>query len=186
MPQGTLDSRIRRYRERLEMSVPDLARAAGLDEALVAAIEAGDVYPAIGTLVKLARALGQRLGTFLDDQYREDPLVVRLAERRAEQASHKAADPLPFRYFPLGRGKTDRHMEPFFIEIAPGASAPPSSHEGEEFIVCVEGRLQVVYAGKTHHLEPGDSIYYNSVIPHDVSAEGPEPARIYAVVYCPA
>jgi transcriptional regulator with XRE-family HTH domain len=186
MKQATVGARIRAFRERLAMTPEDLAKSARLDLTLVSAIEAGDVYPSIGTLARLARALGQRLGTFMDDQFREDPLIVRLADRRVEPASHKgAADSLPYRYFPLGRGKTDRHMEPFYIEIQPGSAGAPSTHEGEEFIVCVSGRVRIVYGEATHVLEPGDSIYYNSIVPHDVSAVGPEKADIYAVVFAP-
>jgi transcriptional regulator with XRE-family HTH domain len=186
MNQDSLGGRIRAFRERLALSPADLAREARLDEALVAAIERGDVYPSIGTLARLARALGQRLGTFMDDQFREDPLVVRQADRRREAAAHKGGtDALPYHYFPLGRGKTDRHMEPFFVEIEPGEAPPPSSHEGEEFMVCLSGRLRVTYGGATHLLEPGDSIYYNSIVPHVVGAEGPGKAEIYAVLYAP-
>ncbi|MFO7534607.1 MAG: cupin domain-containing protein [Kiritimatiellia bacterium] len=182
----TVGARIQAFRERLPLSVDELAKAARLNPALVAAIEAGEAYPAIGTLARLARALGQRLGTFMDDQFREDPLVVRKSERQAESAFRREdASGLPYRYFPLGRGKTDRHMEPFFIEIEPGKTAAPSSHEGEEFLVCVSGRVKVLYGDKTRLLEPGDSIYYNSIVPHEVSAAGPGKAEIYAVVFVP-
>ena len=76
-----LSIRIKNFRERLDMSQEALAKAAGLDLALVQAIETEQVYPAMGVLVKLSRALGQRLGTFMDDQFHEDPLIVRKAER---------------------------------------------------------------------------------------------------------
>jgi acyl-CoA synthetase (AMP-forming)/AMP-acid ligase II len=35
-------------------------------------------------------------------------------------------------------------------------------------------------------LEPGDSIYYDSIVPHQLRAHGEVPARILAVVYAPA
>ncbi|HEY3378611.1 MAG TPA: XRE family transcriptional regulator, partial [Armatimonadota bacterium] len=132
-----LGKRITMFRERLEQSQEELAKTAGLDLALLQAIEAEQVYPALGILVKLARALGQRLGTFMDDQFREDPLIVRKEARTVELADHKGDIPAPYRYFPLGRGKTDRHMEPFFIEIDPQQEKAMSSHEGEEFIIVV-------------------------------------------------
>lgn len=186
MNQVSIGERIRTYRERLSLSPADLATQARIDVALVAAIEKGEVYPAIGTLTHIARALGQRLGTFMDDQYREDPLIVRQAERRKEAAAHKGvAGQLAYHYYSLGKGKTDRHMEPFFVVIEPGDKSPPSSHEGEEFLVCLSGRLQVTYGSKTHLLEAGDSIYYNSIVPHDVSAVAPGKAELYAVIFAP-
>ena len=177
--------RLRTYRERLQLTAAELAEKSGVSEGVIAAVEAGDVYPALGVLVKLARALGQRLGTFMDDQFRPDPVIVRADARAGEQATHKVCTAGGFNYFPLGRGKTDRHMEPFFIEIAADAAAPLSSHEGEEFIVVVSGAVELVYGGAAQVLKPGDSAYYNSVVQHLVKASGGQPAAIYAVVFMP-
>ncbi len=180
-----LSTRIKTFRERLELSQAELARAAGLDVSLVQGIEDEQVYPALGVLVKLSRALGQRLGTFMDDQFRADPLVVRKDDRKEELAPHKGDVPAPYRYFPLGRGKTDRHMEPFFIRIDPHQEDAPSSHEGEEFIIVISGTVLLRYGQRTETLAPGDSTYYNSIMPHSVSAAGDVPAEIYAVVFQP-
>lgn len=180
-----LGRRIKAYRERLEMAQADLAKATGLDVTLLHAIEEEQVYPALGILVKLSRALGQRLGTFMDDQFREDPLVMRKADRVQEMAAHKGETPEPYTYFPLGRGKTDRHMEPFFIEITPDQEKALSSHEGEEFIVVVSGAVELVYGKKNFLLKEGDSMYYNSIVPHYVGAANQEKAEIYAMVFMP-
>ena len=177
--------RVRSYRERLQMTVEALAEKSGVSAGVVAAVEAGEVYPALGVLVKLSRALGQRLGTFMDDQYQPDPVIVRAGARAGEKATHKACSACGFSYFPLGRGKTDRHMEPFFVEIAADATAQLSSHEGEEFIVVVAGEVELVYGGATQVLKTGDSAYYNSVVQHLVKAANGQPATICAVVFMP-
>ena len=177
--------RVRGYRERLQMTAEELAEKSGVSADVIAAVEAGEVYPALGVLVKLSRALGQRLGTFMDDQYTPDPVIVRAGARAGERASHKACAAGGFSYFPLGRGKTDRHMDPFHIEIAADASAPLSSHEGEEFIVVVSGEVELIYGGLAQVLRPGDSAYYNSVVQHAVKASGGQAASICAVVFMP-
>ena len=183
---ASLGSRIRSYRARLELSPADLARQTGLAEALVLSIEQDEVYPSIGTLTRLARALGQRLGTFMDDHFSPDPLIVRADARQGDQPSHKAATHAAgYSYAPLGRGKTDRHLEPFYIEIAPDAGELLSSHEGEEFIVVVSGEVELTYGNDRHVLKPGDSAHYNSVVHHLVKAHGGHPAAIYAVVFIP-
>ena len=78
-------------------------------------------------------------------------------------------------------------MEPFFIEISPELEEDRtmSSHQGEEFIVVMKGKILIKYGQKEIILEPGDSAYYNSAIPHYVGACGDGPAEIYAVVYYP-
>jgi quercetin dioxygenase-like cupin family protein len=78
-------------------------------------------------------------------------------------------------------------MEPFFVELLPDSDGDGelSSHEGEEFIVVVQGRVEVRYGSAVHVLETGDSIYYNSIVPHYVGGAGETPAAIYAVLYIP-
>lgn len=180
-----LGRRIATYRERLEMSPEDLAKSSGVDLVVINAIEAGQVYPALGVLIRISRALGQRLGTFMDDQFREDPLIVRQGERTEEIAQEMGETPELYRYFPLGRGKTDRHMEPFYVEIDPQQEHTPSSHEGEEFIVVISGEIDLAYGKKHFHLKAGDSMYYNSIVPHYVGTIGTQQAKLYAVMFMP-
>lgn len=186
--QGKVGERIRRFRERQELSVADLAERTGLSQDFLQAVEGRDLYPSLGPLLKLARALGLRLGTFMDDEVSSDPLIVRLAERSEELTTHKGDDSkAAVRFFSLGKGKSDRHMEPFFIELMPEQEhdLKLSSHEGEEFILVVKGQLDVTYGQEHSVLQPGDSVYFNSVVPHSVHAAGDEPCEIYAVLYFP-
>ena len=78
-------------------------------------------------------------------------------------------------------------MEPFFIEILPESASrkSPSSHEGEEWIVVLKGSIEIMYGRETYVLGEGDSVYYNSVVPHYVSCQGEEEAQIHAVIYVP-
>ena len=180
-----LSERIQRYRTNLNMSQEELAEKSGVALSTVKAVEAGEAYPALGIFVKLSRALGQRLGTFMDDQFSPDPIITRLTDREGERARHLASVSEGFAYFPLGAGKTDRHMEPFYIEIAADAEAKFSTHEGEEFIIVVSGEVELMYGGERHVLQPGDSMYYNSIVTHRVSAANGKPATIYAVIFTP-
>lgn len=180
--ENKVGMRVAKYRENLGLTQEQLAVNSGLDASYIADVEAGRVYPPVGTLVKLSRALGQRLGTFMDDQFQPDPITVRRADR-VEEASAKAADG-HYHYYPLGKGKTDRHMEPMFIRIFPDDIQKTSSHEGEEFIVVVSGKVIIKYGKEEQILEVGDSTYFNAVVPHYVGAvDGP--AEIYAVIYTP-
>jgi uncharacterized cupin superfamily protein len=95
--------------------------------------------------------------------------------------------PVAARFFSLGQGKSDRHMEPFYVELLPESAKEKdlSSHEGEEFIVVVSGEVELIYGQETHILYPGDSSYFNSIVPHYISCRGETPATIYAVLYFP-
>lgn len=180
-----LSTRIISFRERLQLSQEQLAVNAGISLSLLQAIEAGQSWPAVGVLVKLSRALGQRLGTFLDDHVRPDPLIVRAGEAKAGASPHTGEAAAPYRYYSLGRGKADRHMEPLLVELEPGKEAKLSSHEGEEFLIILSGEVELSYGLEKSILKPGDTAYYNSVVPHLVAASGEKPASLYAVIFQP-
>ncbi len=186
MPQpATIGERIRTYRERLELSQEELASQSGFDCSLIAAIEEGSVYPALGTLTRLARTLGQRLGTFMDDQFKPDPLIMRAADRQESARPTHKEQAAGFNYIPLSSGKTDRLLDGFHIEIAADAPGQYSTHEGEEFIMVLTGEVELIYGDATYLLGPGDSAHYNSVVKHLVRASGGQPATLHAVVFVP-
>ena len=188
MAAGTVGARVASLRESKKVSVQELAGRTGLSLDFIRDLEDDGIHPPVAVLLRVARALGVRLGTFIDDRVSEDPFVVRLDEREEELTASRGRNmPTALRFHSLGKGKSDRHMEPFFIEVLEESAndETESSHEGEEFLVVVSGRIDVRYAGRTHRLSPGDTIFYNSIVPHRISAvDGP--ASVYAIFYTPA
>ncbi|WP_022666822.1 cupin domain-containing protein [Desulfospira joergensenii] len=188
METGKISQRIKYYMEKREMDLSDLAGETGLDKEFLDTMIKEETFPPLGPLMKIARALGVRLGTFLDDQDTRDPYIVRRSDRQAEFSVLAGKNkPAALNFYALGKGKTDRHMEPFFVEILPESAREKhlSSHEGEEFIAVVSGKIEVIYGKETHVLHAGDSVYYNSIVPHYVSCAGEEKAEIHAVIYIP-
>ena len=183
--ENKVGSRIRMYRERLDMSVYDLAQKSGIDEKVINAIEKGQVLPALGVLTKLSRALGQRLGTFMDDQFKPDPIITRAKDLEAEKVAQEGTNELGYSSHSLAIGKPDRHMDPFRIEFAADGVDEVSSHEGEELIICLAGEVELTYGNDKSILKPGDTAYYNSVVKHGLRAMGGKPASIYGVVFMP-
>lgn len=145
--------------------------------------------PSLAPLIKIARVLGVRLGTFLDDQDETGPVVSRKMEATdtisfSNNAIHSRKH---MQYHSLSKSKADRHMEPFIIDVAPTQDSDfvLSSHEGEEFIMVMEGVMEISYGKSTYLLEEGDSIYYDSIVPHHVHAYEGQAAKILAVIYTP-
>ena len=91
-------------------------------------------------------------------------------------------------YHSLARSKADRHMDPFIIDVSATDDMDfvLSSHEGEEFIYVLQGCMEISYGKNTYLLNEGDSIYYDSIVPHHVHGYQGQAARILAVVYTPA
>ena len=183
--ESKVGMRIRTFREKLDMSVYDLAQKSGIDEKIVNAIEKGEVLPALGVLTKLSRALGQRLGTFMDDQFKPDPIITRAQEIEAAKVAGEGTNALGYASHSLALGKPDRHMDPFRIEFASDGVEAASSHEGEELIICIAGEVELAYGQEKIVLKPGDTAYYNSVVSHGLRAVGGKPASIYGIVFMP-
>lgn len=176
--------RIKMYRDRLNMTLGELSAKSGISVAVIASIEDGEVLPALGVLTKLSRALGQRLGTFMDDQFKPDPIITR-AEDLASAKAQDQVNSLGYSSHSLAVGKPDRHMDPFRIEFTANGVDELSSHEGEELIICTDGEIELTYGAEKTILKAGDTAYYNSVVKHGLRAHGGKPASIYGVVFMP-
>lgn len=183
--ESKVGKRVRSYRESLKMSLAELANKSGVSVAVIASIEDGEVLPALGVLTKLSRALGQRLGTFMDDQFKPDPIITRVDDLDTVRVTHNGETQDGYAYYSLALGKPDRHMDPFRIDLSPNASQMLSSHEGEELIICISGEVEIDYGNEKAVLKAGDTAYYNSVVKHCVRAAGDQPASIYGIVFMP-
>ncbi|MBN2111147.1 MAG: helix-turn-helix transcriptional regulator [Methanosarcinaceae archaeon] len=190
MPEkNKIGSKIHQLREAYNMSVEELAETSNTSTELIEQLENGALVPSLAPLLQIARALGVRLGTFLDDMPHSSPVVVRSG--RSESVLHFSGNcdkcnTSTLEFFSLAADKADRHMEPFLIDVHPPGSDEEklSSHEGEEFIYVLKGEIEVIYGKERHNLVAGDSIYYDSVVPHHVHAKDSD-AQILAVVYAP-
>ena len=183
--ESKVGRRIRTFREKLDMSVFDLAQRSGIDEKVINSIEKGEVLPALGVLTKLSRALGQRLGTFMDDQFKPDPIITRAVDLDAAKVAGEGMNDHGYASHSLAIGKPDRHMDPFRIEFEADGVDEMSSHEGEELIICIAGEVELTYGREKTVLKPGDTAYYNCVVTHGLRALGGKPASIYGIVFMP-
>ena len=188
---SVIGAKIKSMRETKGLSVEEISERSGLSVEQIESIETDQNLPSLGPLIKVARALGVRLGTFLDDNDSLGPVVCRAADREKQSTisfSNGAADARRhMEYHPLAQQKAGRHMEPFIIDINPENSPEYqlSAHEGEEFIYVMQGEVEIVYGKDTYALNEGDSIFYDSIVKHHVHGVPGKSAKILAVVYIP-
>lgn len=185
-----IGEKIKSLRTAKEISIEELAERSGLAVEQIRRIEENIDIPSLAPLIKIARTLGVRLGTFLDDQINETGAVIcrHGEEDDTISFSNNAVDARQhLHYHSLSRSKTDRHMEPFVIDIDANQDKEfqLSAHEGEEFIMVLKETLEINYGKQTYLLEEGDTIYYDSIVPHHVHAFEGQAARILAVIYTP-
>ena len=185
---------IAELRKTYSISREVLAERSGISVDQIAKIEDQGLIPDLAPLIKIARALGVRLGTLLDDHEELGPVITRAGnitsserfvtglpqEQSADQKDHQG-----LHFNSLAADKNGRHMEPFIVDIESDAHQEKSAHEGEEFIHVLEGNLAFEYGTVKDTLKPGDSVYYDSIVPHRVFAADSNPVRILAVIYTP-
>jgi len=187
--EKSVGEKIKQIRELKKVSKEELAGRSGMEISMIQKIEEEINVPSLAPLIKIARALGVRLGTFLDDSDSFGPVVVRSDEHhkgvRFTSQSSESREHLNF--FSLAFDKAGRNMEPFIVDIEPGLKSDYmlSSHEGEEFIYVLEGEIEINYGKEIYKLAKGDSIYLDSIVLHNVHAGSNQSARILAVIYAP-
>ena len=181
--------KIEAVRNLKNITIDQLADRCGFSADMMTRIEQDQAIPSLGHLIKVARVLGVRLGTFLDDMDNLGPIVTRknTLKQGVSFSNKNSGSSANLDFFPLAGDKSGRHMEPFLVDIipVPQSDFTLSSHEGEEFIYVLSGNVEISYGKETYLLAEGDSIYYDSLVDHHVHTANQEPAQILGVVYAP-
>ena len=187
-----IGAKIKRIRESKQLTLDEVAERSSLSKSQIERIEDNVDFPSLAPLIKIARVLGVRLGTFLDDQTELGPVIYRKKDSNETNSidftNNETHGRKHMEYHSLSQDKSGRHMEPFLIDIEPSEKDVDfvlSTHEGEEFIYVLSGIVEINYGKSTFILEEGDSIYYDSIVAHHVHAAAGSNAKILGVIYTP-
>jgi len=177
--------RVRSVREKLGLTLQDVYQRTDIDVSLLTQIEEGKLAPPLGTVIKLAKALEMKMGYFISGEEDRAYTIVRRDDRKViSRYDSKKGKHYGYEYESLAPHKKDRHMEPFLVTLEPAPTEEErSTHDGQEFIFVLQGKMEVRLGREIHILEPGDSIYYDSTVPHLVKCHGDVTTKILAVLY---
>lgn len=179
--EAELGMRIRERRLELGLTQSSVAVAAGLTKSFVSQIERGYTAPSISTLRAIAKALEVSMFFFFQED-RGNHTVVRSHERASVRNLGANL------YYELLTPDLQRNIQMIWLHIEPGqvTSDMPRSHEGEECAVVLEGTVEVEVGGVFHVLSTGDSISFDSGLPHRVRNVGPIPASLISAITPPS
>ncbi|MCK4794656.1 MAG: helix-turn-helix transcriptional regulator [Desulfobacteraceae bacterium] len=182
---ASVGQRVRMVRNEKGMTTEDVGQRTGLSTEYLEQIEADEISPPLGVLIKIGKALDMKLGRFISTGEVKPFTVVRKDERQIiSRYTSAQGDQYGYTYESLAPDKKDRHMEPFMVTLVPSkAKKELSTHAGQEFIYILKGAMEVILEDYTEVLYPGDSIYYDSTIPHLVRCHGDKETVILAVLY---
>ena len=182
MDEKQIAKNIKKIRLSKNLSQEKLAELSGLTKGYISKIEKSDTAPPLSTLSKIATALKVDITLLTAEQYEITKDIDICIVRKGEGKKVSSATLVGYHYEALAYKKSGKNMEPFFLEPAFDEKAL-FMHEGEEFMYVLEGVHEFVYDNKRYILKEGDSIYFDSRIPHTGRSVGKKKAKILAVMY---
>lgn len=171
-------SRLRQLRSERGKSMRALARASGLSTNALSMIERGRTSPSVSTLFKLADALEIPITAFFRLQPEKKEIVFLKAGSRDQL---QIPDGI---WEDLGGQTFAGNTEAFMMTVDPGASSGSFGmiHSGEEFVLCLSGRLRYSIKDQQYCLEPGDSVLFAGHLQHQWRNISQETARMVIVI----
>jgi transcriptional regulator with XRE-family HTH domain len=173
---------VRSFREKLGITISELAKAADMSAGMLSKIENGATSPSLGSLQALGKAL-QVPVTALFRGFEEirDASFVKAGqgltiERRGTRAGHQ--------YQLLGHSPHGAVMvEPYMITLTAQSDVFPTfQHGGLEMLYMLEGNVVYRHGDKTYDMHPGDTLFFDADVPHGPEELKKLPARYLSVI----
>lgn len=183
MDEKIICQNIKKLRRQKGLTLEKLANRTGLTKGYLSKVERSHKAPPYSTLNKISGALGFEVTAILGEDI-ELPDDIRVSFQKKENGTVIKATSLHtgYDYEVLGANKSGKNMEPFII-YSPFDIKKMYTHEGEEFIYVLEGKLEFIYGKKKFIMEPGDNIYFDSCVPHGGKSLGEKKAKLMVVIY---
>ncbi|GAB6145190.1 hypothetical protein JCM12294_26280 [Desulfocicer niacini] len=176
---GDFGSRLIRMRRSHGLTREVLAESVGRTPEFIKDVENNQTTASVGLLLKLAEVFDIDAGTFLNEEEQ-----TKLVGERAQAYTRRTSN---YHYQSLTPGAENEHLRVFMITIESRQKHKPVDyrHEGEEFVYVLGGKLELTLDGKNHTLMPGESMKYNSQIPHQLKSLSDEKTRCLVTLYTP-
>ncbi len=183
--ERALGHQIRALRRQHELSVADLAGAAGISNGMLSKIENGGISPSLSTLRAIADALQVPLSLlFASFEERQDCSYVPAGqgltiERRGTKVGHV--------YQLLGHAlRGEVAVEPYLITLRDNAMPYAGfRHVGVEFIYMLAGEVDYRHGSDIYNLAPGDALLFDSNALHGPERVSGQETRYLSVIIYP-
>jgi transcriptional regulator with XRE-family HTH domain len=184
-----LGQRIAMVRAARGLTLERLSNMTGFTKGYLSKIENSKVIPPIGTLIRIASELGAEVADLLQsaDSRKTEPIAIVRADQR--QRVLKGGTSFGYDYIALAEDRHDKRMEPFIMIFPENVDKHVHfEHEGEEFFFVLTGEVEFEAlldgASKRWMLASGDSVYFDSKIPHRGRSVRGE-SQVLVVIYHP-
>lgn len=173
--------RLQGLRDALELTPAQVAEQIGISTEQYQTMERGESDLSVSTLQKIAVQFGVSLDELM---FGEEPhMNAYFLTRKGTGISVERTR--AYKYESLASGFKNRIADPFIVTVEPKPADTPifyNTHQGQEFNMVLEGRLQLNINGKELILNQGDSLYFDSNLPHGMKALDGKIVRFLAIV----
>ncbi len=180
-----IGQKIKALRKGQKLTLQDVADEIGFSPALISQIENNNVSPPIATLSKIAQFFDVKMSHFFEDTESSVPYeIVRREDRRQiNRVISTIGTNHGYSYEALSYRKTNKKMEPFLLTVNERAEEETLySHEGEEFLLIMEGTAEIILDNDRFTLNAGDAVYLDSSVKHRLLLKEDRPIQVLAVV----
>lgn len=182
MDERQVGKNIKKIRKSRGLSLNELADMIGMTKGYISKIENSISAPPLSTLSKIGISLGVEVGELTAEKVDLPQPMKVCVTRKGEGKKLNTGGMTSYHYEILAHKKSGKNMEPMLLYPAVEEEAI-FSHEGEEFLYTIEGTHEVIYDGESYILNAGDSIYFDSIVPHTGRSIGKTKAKVLAVSY---
>lgn len=173
--------RLRGLRDVLELTIEDMAEECGISAEEYRLAESGNCDISVSMLQKIARKYKITLDVLM---FGEEPKMTSYFLTRAGKGT-SIERTKAYKYQSLAAGFLNRQADPFIVTVEPKPENEPmsyNSHDGQEFNIILEGRMMISINGKELILNEGDSLYFDSKLPHGMKALDGKTVRFLAII----
>jgi len=175
--KSSFGHRMKDAREKMGVSIEDLALETGYVHENLSAVEEGRSLPPVSLVLQLSRVLKMNM---------DEPESDKGSTSKRRTKGHKMRVD-SYAYTVLSKPGTDKHLRGYLVNVDANTEhkGVEYHHEGEEFEYVLSGAVTVQVGENITNLSKGESIHFNSGLRHKLSNPNAEPAELLVIIYVP-
>lgn len=163
-----IGERIKKRREYLHMQLNDLAKKVGITASALSQIENAKAFPSIVTLASIADNLHSSVSELIgeNEMLGKNP-IIRYDDKKFVKKNENGTS-----VYLLSHHDPGKQMEAFLISLVKNSDTSDimTIHRGQEFCHILKGKVNFILEKNHYSLKEGDSLFYNSNIPHSLES----------------
>ena len=185
MDERSIINRIKDYRKRSKLTLQELADVTGFTKSYLSQIENSEKAPPIGTVTKIAEALGvDPVFILVGEEGQRKSENISLVRKSERKEAPRVATQYGYLYETLAHMKTGKAFETYMLTL-PFEKNAIFMHEGEEMVFILEGRANFIYGEENFIMEEGDCVHFNAAVPHTGISIGDKKAKALCIISAP-